>query len=98
MGRAEDAERLKLLSARIAALRDELAGLRAERDAVAARLRALPGASGTNGRMAVKVDYGADGEGLFLADLPPKRVAVPERGQVPAPTKASAVDPDVEDR
>lgn len=98
MGRAEDAERLKVLSGRIAALRDELAGLRAERDAVAARLRALPGASGTNGRMAVKVDYGADGEGLFLADLPPKRVAFPERGQGAPTTAGSTVDPDVEDR
>ncbi|MCC6736269.1 MAG: hypothetical protein IT534_09090 [Bauldia sp.] len=94
MSRADDAERLKVLSARIAVLRQELAEMRAERDAVVSRLRALPGGTDGGSRIAVKVSYGEDGEGLFLADIPKARPAAAPR---PAPG-ASAVDPDVEDR
>lgn len=95
MGRTEDTDRLKVLAARIAALRDELAGLRAERDAVMSRLRVIPGPDGSEGRMAVKVAYGADGEGLFLAELPPKP---PIAGASVQSRGSSSGDPDVEDR
>lgn len=96
MARVDDAERLKYLGERIAALRSELAELRTERDAVMARLRTLPSAAGSTGRFAVKVDYGANGEGLLLVDLPAKGAAVTR----PATADAgkSAGDPDVKDR
>jgi len=101
MGRADDAERLKLLSGRMAALREELGRLRAERDDVLARLRSIPGPVGAAGRVAVKVAYGEAGEGLFLADLPPRSEAVEAQGasvgNVPA-GKGSAVDTDMENR
>jgi hypothetical protein len=99
MARMEDAARLKVLAERIAALRAELAELRTERDAVIARLRTLPGAT-AKGRMAVKVEYGADGQGLFLVDLPAKAATVTsptaDRSRPVRPAK-SPVDPDVED-
>lgn len=102
MGRSEDAERLRHLAGRIAALRKELASLRTERDALLARLRTIPGPVGAAERVAVRVAYGEAGEGLFLADLPPKEVAAPAPVRHPAPEasagNASAIDPDVEDR
>lgn len=101
MARADDVERLKLLSGRIAALREELGRLRAERDDVLARLRSIPGPSGAPDRVALKVAYGEAGEGLFLADLPPKSAAArpldPSVRNGPA-GKGSAVETDMEDR
>jgi len=100
MGRVDDAERLKVLSGRIAELRDELARLRAERDEVLARLRSIPGPTGAPERMAVKIAYGEAGEGLFLADLPPRSEAVDTKdarvSKAPA-GKGSAVDTDMKD-
>lgn len=100
MARTEDAARLKVLAERIAALRAELAELRTERDGVMARLRTLPGAT-PKGRMAVKVEYGADGKGLFLVDLPAKAATVTSATadrSLPGGKVKSTVDPDVEDR
>ncbi|MGV8840747.1 MAG: hypothetical protein ACWA6X_10640 [Bauldia sp.] len=94
MARSEDAERLKVLSSRIAVLRQELAGLRAERDALMARMRTLPGPTADSARMAVPVSYGEDGKGLFLADIPKARTE--ERPE--AAPEGSATEPDVEDR
>ncbi|MCW5713950.1 MAG: hypothetical protein KIT43_05495 [Bauldia sp.] len=94
MGRTEDADRLKILAARIAALRDELASLRAERDEVMSRLRLIPGPGRSDGRTAVKIAYGEDGEGLFLAELPP----MPRAPGAPAQRGGlSPGDPDVQD-
>ncbi len=101
MGRAADAERLKHLTKRIAAVRTELGALRAERDAVLARLRTIPGKVPSEGRMAVRVAYGADGEGVLLVDLPAKGRAVASGDQstrAAFATPESAIDPDAEDR
>lgn len=75
----DDAARLKQLATQIAAAREHLAQLRAERDDVLERIRE------NRARrldplhdLEVTIVFGADGDGIPLADGPTRAIAVPD--------------------